>query len=192
MPNYQQSKIYKIEPICNHEENEIYIGSTTRKYLSQRMDSHGYDYQNWKDGKSSKVNSYILFDKYGFGNCRIILLELVNVKTKEELLAREAYYIKSLKCVNKYIPLRTDSEYYIDNKEKLDKQNKENYYKNREHVLERHAEKLLCACGKMYTYGHKSRHVKCVTHKEYIHNKKLKEGIVKCTTFADFCKFMNN
>jgi len=27
MVNYNNGKIYKIEPICDHEENEIYIGS---------------------------------------------------------------------------------------------------------------------------------------------------------------------
>ncbi len=33
MPDYSQGKIYKIEPIVEHDEHEIYIGSTTQKYL---------------------------------------------------------------------------------------------------------------------------------------------------------------
>jgi len=41
MVNYQNGKIYFIEPICEHEENERYIGSTTKQYLSQRMESTG-------------------------------------------------------------------------------------------------------------------------------------------------------
>ena len=34
MPDYSRGKIYKIEPIIEHEEHEIYIGSTSLKYLS--------------------------------------------------------------------------------------------------------------------------------------------------------------
>ncbi len=30
MPDYSQGKIYKIEPIVEHKEHEIYIGSTTQ------------------------------------------------------------------------------------------------------------------------------------------------------------------
>ena len=40
MVNYNNGKIYKIEPL-NGEEGDIYIGSTTKEYLSQRMDSRG-------------------------------------------------------------------------------------------------------------------------------------------------------
>ena len=42
---YNQSKIYKIEPITEHEEYEIYIGSTTKKYLSQRFQQHKSSYK---------------------------------------------------------------------------------------------------------------------------------------------------
>ena len=37
---YNNSKIYKIEPICDYGEGEIYIGSTCEKYLSNRMCGH--------------------------------------------------------------------------------------------------------------------------------------------------------
>ena len=33
MVNYSNGKIYKIEPIIDHDEGDIYIGSTTKKYL---------------------------------------------------------------------------------------------------------------------------------------------------------------
>jgi len=132
------------------------------------MDIHRTDYKNWQVGKHTKVNSFILFDKYGVENCNIVLLELVNVETKDELHAREAFYIKSLKCLNKYIPLRTKQEYYTDNKEKIDKQTLDNYYKNKEYVLNRQAEKCLCECGKYYTHGHKSRHIKSQRHLDNI------------------------
>ena len=40
--------------------------------------------------------SFTLFDKYGVENCKIVLLEKVNVSTKEELLAIEGNYMKIL------------------------------------------------------------------------------------------------
>jgi len=40
MVNYGNGKIYKIEPIVGHEEGDVYIGSTTNKYLSKRMGVH--------------------------------------------------------------------------------------------------------------------------------------------------------
>jgi hypothetical protein len=45
MPNYKQGKIYKIVAI-DGPDDEIYIGSTTKKYLSERMSPHrnGYKY----------------------------------------------------------------------------------------------------------------------------------------------------
>ena len=66
--NYQNTKIYKIE---SHIGDKIYIGSTTKKYLSQRMDKHRYDYKEWKKNRKSKTMSYLLFDEYGVENCFI-------------------------------------------------------------------------------------------------------------------------
>ena len=131
MVNYNNGKIYKIEPL-NGEEGDIYIGSTTKEYLSQRMDKHRSDYKRFLKEKSYNVTSYNLFNKYGVSNCKIVLLELVNVNTKDELLQREAHYIKNLKCVNKMTPLRTHREYYEDNKDKIKETKKEYYEQNKE------------------------------------------------------------
>ena len=129
MPNYTQGKIYKIEPIVEHEEHEIYIGSTSLKYLSSRMCYHNVSYKKWKLNSHGKVMSFELFDKYGFENCVITLIENVNANTKEELLQKERYYIQSMKCINKNIPLRTLKEYYIDNIEHA-KNVRKTYYEN--------------------------------------------------------------
>ena len=48
MSDYSKAKIYKIEPICDHEEDEIYIGSTTKSTLAQRMTTHRSNYKQWK------------------------------------------------------------------------------------------------------------------------------------------------
>ena len=120
MVNYNNGKIYKIEPICDYDEGDIYIGSTTKQYLSQRMTAHKAMYNGYKKGYHKlQTTSFKLFDKYGIDNCKILLIELVNVETKEELHKREAYHIRNLKCVNKYIPLRTGKEYREDNKESI-------------------------------------------------------------------------
>ena len=114
MVNYKNGKIYKIEPICDHAANEIYIGSSAEKLLCRRIAKHKCDYNYWKQDKKTKSTSFTLFDKYGVDMCKIILIENYPCDTKEELLAREAYYINSIiDCVNKYIPLRTKKEYWV-------------------------------------------------------------------------------
>ena len=47
-PNYSNGKVYKIEPINSNNPDDIYIGSTTKKYLSQRFPAHKTAYKNNK------------------------------------------------------------------------------------------------------------------------------------------------
>ena len=122
---YNNGKIYKIEPTCEHDEGDIYIGSTTR-LLTQRMASHRCEYKKWKNGLHHKLTSFDIFDKYGLNNVKIILLESVNANTIVELLEREAYYIKEFKCVNKNIPTRTIKEWQNANRDKI-KQHQKKY-----------------------------------------------------------------
>ena len=110
MVNYSNSKVYKIEAINAPEDEKIYIGSTTKQYLSQRMDKHRSDYRRWKEGKARKIMSFDLFDKYGLENCVIVLIELVNANSKDELHAREKEYIKNLNTINKCIPVPNENE----------------------------------------------------------------------------------
>jgi hypothetical protein len=60
-------------------------------------------------------------------NYDIILLENVSCINKDELKARERFYIETLECVNKVIPGRTNQEYAADHKE----QRKEYYEKHK-------------------------------------------------------------
>lgn len=168
MINYNKGKIYKIESI-NGAEGEIYIGSTTKDYLSQRMTTHRGSYNSFKNGKSPFITSYLLFDKYGVENCKIILLETVNVNSKDELLSREAHYIKKLDCVNKQIPLRTrkeySKEYYQENKEHITEWQKDYYIKNKDYITER----VCCPhCDTPYSRSSKSKHNITKKHKHYI------------------------
>ena len=166
--DYSNSKIYKIEPIVEHSEEEIYIGSTTKQYLSQRITAHRYEFNKWENGDRHYYTCFQLFSKYGINNCEIILLENVNATSKDELHAREAFYIKSVKCVNKSIPLRTDKEYQNDNREKILQKHRDYYEKNKERIAEKDMVKITCKCGSIYRRSDKSRHEKSKKHLKYL------------------------
>ena len=113
MVNYNNGKIYKI---VDNTNNNIYVGSTTKKYLSQRLDKHRGDYKQYLKNKYSYVTSYKILENNDYD---IVLLELVNCETKDELHKRERYFIETLDCVNKIIPGRTHKEYREANRDKL-------------------------------------------------------------------------
>ena len=137
MVNYNEGKIYRIVPNCEHEPHEQYIGSTTKEYLSQRMTLHRSQYRRWKDGKTTLITSFLLFEKYGVDNCNIYLLENVDAKDKNELNSREGYFIRTLPCVNKNIPGRSKKEYRHDNRDKLKFDKNVYYQENRERLMQK-------------------------------------------------------
>lgn len=104
MKNYNNGKIYKIEPTCEHDEWDIYFGSTMKQSLYQIMAYHKYHYRKYKNGSNFnfRLSSFIIFDKYGLDNVKIVLVE--NVNSKDELITKESQYIRNAKCVNSYIP----------------------------------------------------------------------------------------
>ena len=144
-----KGKIYKIEPIGDHDDGDIYTGSTTKEYLSQRMVNHIGNYKRWKAGHKNKTMSINLLDKYGIDKCKIILLESVYANSYEEIKAREAYYIQTLKCINKNIPLRTQKEYEKSIQNKL-------------------KEKYICECGSICVSKVKNRHFKTIKHQQFL------------------------
>jgi hypothetical protein len=195
--NYANSKIYKIEPICEHDESDIYIGATTKKYLSQRMDSHRHNYKSWKNGTSAKTNSYILFDKYGVDNCEIYLLEKCeNATSIDDVRAREGYYIKTLKCVNRCVAGRSVEEsmvafknenpnyfkkysdaYRITNYDKIQKKCKLYYVANKINILNKGKTKKLCTCGCYYSIANKTNHCRTKKHQKLQNDKREDEPI---------------
>jgi hypothetical protein len=122
---------------------------SARHYLSERMVSHCHDYVGWKRGydKVSRLTSFELFDKYGMENCRIVLIETFPCSSRDELNARESYYIRSLKYVNKVILGRTKEEYREQHKEHLNKKGMEYYRANIESIRRRKSEPTLWECG---------------------------------------------
>ena len=191
MVNYANGKIYKIEPICDHEEGEIYIGSTTKMYLSQRMDTHRNKFRQFQAGTYAKVSVFEMFEKYGSKNCQIILLEMYPCESRDELLAKEAHYIKTFECVNKRIPLKRFEEikiarkeykkqYYIKNKDiiaakkKIYKINLITKNTTHHHKVNNEVDnsKVLhhCLCGGQYTQSNKTLHLKTKKHQKYLNN----------------------
>ena len=164
MVNYANGKIYMIRPRVEHEESEVYIGSTAKYYLSDRMFNHRNMYKRYKDGKHrSRYSVFDLFDKYGCENCDIILVEEVNANSKAELFSREAHYIRITKCVNKLIPILTREEvlqskkdYKIINKDKVKDYN------------EARKEKVNCECGGVLGLHSKHRHMKSNKHLSFL------------------------
>jgi hypothetical protein len=135
---YQNGKIYQIVDLAY---TLCYVGSSCAS-LSRRMCSHRTNYNGYKAGKrKSRVTSYELFDKAGIENCKIELLENYPCNSKEELLAREGYWIRNTECVNKVIEGRTSAEYMKYwkelNKDKLRTYKQQWYYSNRESNLEK-------------------------------------------------------
>lgn len=86
MPDYTQSKIYKITSV---HTDECYIGSTTRT-LEGRFSEHMR--------KSNKCRSKIISD---FGDCKIELITAYPCNSQNEIQLIETYYIRKNKCVNK-------------------------------------------------------------------------------------------
>lgn len=152
MPNYQNGKIYMI-----WAGDERYYGSTVDT-LCRRFGKH----------KSMNCRSSVLFDKYGVENCKIELVELFPCNSKEELLAREGYYIRNNECVNRCIAGRTKQEYYELHKERIDEWQK-NYKKTNKEVLYKKAsEKKICECGGKYTVRNLIQHTKSKKHQAFI------------------------
>lgn len=170
MTKYNNSKIYKIIPNITDDNNEVYIGSTTKKYLSERMASHRDNYKRWKEGKVNKTSSFILFDKYGVENCKIFLIEEIKCNSKDELRAKEAEYIRNHNCINKNIPNRSSIDYYNEKMKDDSFKNKEQqraklkYQKNKEKLNE----KYKCECGGFYTLINKKKHFDTKKHLSYI------------------------
>jgi hypothetical protein len=155
--NYNKGKIYKL--VCN-VTGLIYVGSTTKEYLSQRLTQHRGDYQRFLTGKYANVTS---FDVIKNGNYDIVLLESYPCNSKDELFSRERYYIETLACVNKCIPGQTGKEYREKHKDKIIEKGKKYYEINKDKIKEKDKE-----------YYEKNKDKRNKTSREYYENNKEK------------------
>ena len=166
MVNYANGKIYMIERIGGSDEGCVYIGSTTKKYLSQRMESHLHDFEGWVLGcrNYKKITSFNVFKKYGVKNCHIVLLETCPCNSVEELRAIEATHIRSTPCVNKCIPGRTKQAYREEHKQLLNQKGQEYYHANVEAIKKRKTTPTLCECGCSVSRCGMAKHIRTQKH----------------------------
>ena len=177
-------KIYKI---VSDQTDDIYYGST-KQPLCKRLYDHRNHYKRYTNGTFNYVSS---FEIVKYNDCQIFLVEQIDeCRSKEELHARERYYIENFESVNIQHPNRTDKEYYQDNKEKIKeyyqdnkdriiKRQKEHYQDNKDRIIkkvkeyrqknkEKISKKYDCDCGGRYVYSSRARHFKTIKHKNYI------------------------
>lgn len=163
--DYKNGKIYKI---VDNAYTKMYIGSTTQP-LCKRFWCHKSKYKKWLENKKYKISAYDLFDEFSIENCKIELIENYECNSKEELEKKEGEHIKNNNCVNKYVAGRTQAEYYVDNKLKINEKNKLNKILNKDKYKEQQKEyrqkDVICECGNSYKQGSKSKHIKTNVHK---------------------------
>ena len=131
MTDYHKGKIYQIKHTMN---DDIYIGSTCAS-LATRMTKHRYD------GKHQK--GHVLFDliaEHGVDKFYIEIIEEYPCNTKQELLAREGYYIRERGTINKRIAGRSYKQYYEEHKEHYVEANKKRYENNKYAIQAQHKE----------------------------------------------------
>lgn len=190
---YQRGKIYTIR---SNKTDLVYVGSTSQKYLSDRMSTHRYDFEGYKKGGRKYLTVFDIFevDK----DCYIELYEYYPCNSKLELDKREGEVIRELVCVNKVVAGRTQKEYYQenkeyiltrqkqyaennkeyikarkkkyreDNKEKINAESREYYHNNKEKINAQQNQKHNCDCGGKYTQSNKARHMKSKKHQAFI------------------------
>ena len=96
MINYQLGKIYKIE--C-YTTGKVYIGSTCEPLISRRLAKHKEEYKQYTMGNyKSKSRAFEVLEHNTFS---ISLIEKFPCANKDELSARENFYVSSTDCVNK-------------------------------------------------------------------------------------------
>ena len=156
MPNYQQSKIYKI---WSPSKNLVYYGSTTQT-IAQRLTKHKSAHKIYnQDNNKVYCSSYLILDCEDY---KIELIEECSYNNKSQLSKKEGEYIKNNECVNKQIAGRTkieyDKEYKINNIEAQKEYAKEWYKNNKEkrrEYIEANREKINEKCRERHKLNKK-------------------------------------
>ena len=174
MPNYQETKIYKIYNTIN---DDLYIGSTTLK-LCERMRDH-------RSRHRAQAYTHLLykaFAEHGIDNFYIELIEKCPCNDKDEAHKKEGEWIRNLKpSLNKALPGRTKKEYHEHYKTYFSQLQKEYYKTNKEHILEAskdryqvikedRLQKVQCECGCVINRSSLLKHRKTKKHNDTMKN----------------------
>lgn len=162
MVNYELAKIYKI---VDNTNGNVYIGSTCEPTLARRLAKHRTNYRVYLNGKSHFVTSFEILKN---DNYNIILLEeCKDITCKDQLHARERFYIENNTCINNVIPLRTHQEYYNSNKDKILEQAK-NYRKaNKDSLADKNKERYMINREQVKEYRKANREMIAESNKQY-------------------------
>ena len=167
--DYKKTIIYKI--VCNDlAVKDLYVGHTTN--FKVRKISHKTRCTNPND-VSYNFQVYEFIRNNGcWNNWTMIEIEKFPCNDANEARARERYWCEQLNAtLNNNIPSRNKQQYYEDKKKEILEYHKDYYIENKDKILEKHKQKIECECGLTYTFGHKSRHIKCKRHLELLNTK---------------------
>ena len=113
--------------------DEVYIGSTIQK-LTERKREHNYEFKN----KRFNCSSRIVFEKYGFENCRFELIESRECVDDDERFKYEGELILSYpNAVNRCVPKRDKKQYWKEYQQNNQERIKKYYETNKDYILER-------------------------------------------------------
>lgn len=147
MDKYEHGKIYKI---ISANTQYVYIGSTCQP-LSQRMSGHRASYRQHFDGSGRYLSS---FEILKYPDAKIILIENFPCKSRDELRAREQFYVEK----NRENVVNVSN--VVGNNSRLcgfmwARNMSEDCY-------------LKCECGDQVSKGHLKKHVKTERHRQLL------------------------
>ena len=158
MPDYSQGKIYKI----TSSNGLPYIGSTTVP-LNERFSVHKSKH---KLGLNTTSNNHMDAD-----DVKIELIEAFPCSTRDELFFRERYFMETMECCNRCIPISTEDEREAKQKE-YDRRRYKRDIENGNHRGKRWREAnstiINCDCGSSIVKYKLKRHLSTNGHLNYI------------------------
>jgi hypothetical protein len=174
MPDYKNGKIYTIRN--KNDDKLIYVGSTCKKYLSDRIANHRALY---------KRNPITLFYNLveDWNDWYIELYENYPCNSKDELTKREGEVIREIGTLNKRraglnLPNGDKTEYqkeYNKIRDKTMKSTQDKKYRenNKEKIAEKRKEKITCECGSILRKDDIAKHHKSIKHQDWLKNNNL-------------------
>jgi hypothetical protein len=184
MPDYQQSKIYKL---YSPSKNLVYYGSTVQT-LSQRLAGHISSYKLYiKDNNKKYLSSFLVLECEDY---KIELVEAYPCNNNQQLLRKEGEYQKNNVCINKNINYTTINKCYEaktnyeQNKEEIIKRVKEYQKINADKIKEREKKYRYANVDKIkekiknYRYANADK-IKEQRHQYYLKQKELKKGKIE-------------
>ena len=137
--DYSQTCIYKLVHKDDIDNENIYIGSTTNFRHRKNTHKSSCNCESSKEYNNAKYQ--FIRENGGWDNWIMVEVEKYPCNDKREAEARERYWIEHFQSkLNKYIPTRTDEEWYASVREKYLLKFKENYRNNKEQYSQKNKE----------------------------------------------------